>query len=84
MNKGLKKGLGALAAVASLLALGPLAAANAAHRTRALHGERHRTRPRQTNRAHDRQPTCGLLVCGPHRRTSHRKRSGEKQKTEEP
>ena len=30
MNKGLKKGLGALAAVASLLALGPLAAANAA------------------------------------------------------
>lgn len=34
MNKGLKKGLGALAAVASLLALGPLAAANAAQPTR--------------------------------------------------
>lgn len=34
MNKGLKKGLGALAAVASLLALGPLSAANAAQPTR--------------------------------------------------
>lgn len=34
MNKGLKKGLGAVAAVASLLALGPLAAANAAQPTR--------------------------------------------------
>lgn len=34
MHKGLKKGLGALAAVASLLALGPLAAANAAQPTR--------------------------------------------------